>query len=72
VDIDFRSFASIERLEGPITIWEKIDGSNSQIFIDGDKFLIGFRNKWITPDDDNFGFAKWSYENKDALVSILG
>lgn len=32
----------------------------------------GSRNRWVVPGDDNFGFAKWVYENVEALVTQLG
>src|SRR5512147_2658855 len=30
------------------------------------------RNRFITPTDDNFGFANWVLKNAEALVKILG
>ncbi len=35
-------------------------------------FLIyaGSRTRWITPDDDNFGFAAWVRANSDELVKL--
>jgi hypothetical protein len=30
------------------------------------------RKRLITPDDDNFGFAKWVNDNAEDLISILG
>lgn len=30
------------------------------------------RNRFITPQDDNFGFANWVLKNADKLVKILG
>jgi hypothetical protein len=37
-----------------------------------DNFLIraGSRTRWITPEDDNFGFAKWVFEHKEELVRL--
>lgn len=32
----------------------------------------GSRSRWITPTDDNFGFAAWVNQNRDELVSGLG
>jgi hypothetical protein len=32
----------------------------------------GSRTRWITPEDDNYGFATWAYANKDALIALLG
>ncbi len=30
----------------------------------------GSRNRWITPEDDNFGFAKWVKENAEKLAEL--
>lgn len=30
------------------------------------------RNRLITPEDDNYGFARWAYDNKEALIKMLG
>lgn len=34
--------------------------------------FAGSRNRWVTADDDNFGFAKWVLRNAPALVAGLG
>lgn len=66
-------FGKIPRLSRECIITEKIDGTNACIYIGEDgEFLTGSRNRWITPEDDNFGFSKWAYENKDSLVEGLG
>lgn len=28
------------------------------------------RTRWITPEDDNYGFAKWANENKEELLKL--
>lgn len=33
---------------------------------------VGSRNRWLTPDSDNFGFARWVWDNVHTLVEILG
>ena len=68
---DFISFRKIPRISRECIITEKIDGTNAQICIteDGD-FLVGSRNRWITPEDDNYGFARWAYEHKDELMEL--
>lgn len=69
--MDFKGFPKIERLNREIIITEKIDGTNAQITITEDgQFLTGSRTRWITPEDDNFGFSKWSHENKDELLKL--
>lgn len=30
----------------------------------------GSRNRWITPEADNAGFARWAYENVDELTCL--
>jgi hypothetical protein len=72
--MDFREFNKIPRLSREMFITEKIDGTNGCIGIDvlTGEFQVGSRSRWITPEDDNFGFAKWAYAHKDELVAGLG
>lgn len=65
-------FPSIPRWENEVYyVTEKIDGTNAVITIleDG-TFLTGSRNKWITPEDDNFGFSRWAHNNKEELMKL--
>ena len=32
--------------------------------------LVGSRTRWITPHDDNFGFARWAQEHAGELFSL--
>lgn len=32
----------------------------------------GSRKRWISPGDDNFGFARWVWDNAELLVKTLG
>ena len=69
--IEFQDFPKIARLSREVIITEKIDGTNAQIFIgDNGEFLVGSRTKWITPESDNYGFAKWAYEHRDELMQL--
>jgi hypothetical protein len=69
---DFKEFPKMARWSRDIVITEKLDGTNASIYIGDDgEFLTGSRTRWITPDDDNFGFSKWAHENKDELM-LLG
>lgn len=71
--MDFVGFSKIARLSREIVITEKIDGTNSQIFIGEDgEFLTGSRTRWITPEMDNHGFAGWAQRHKDELIAGLG
>ena len=68
---EFRPFPKIPRLSREIIITEKIDGTNASITITEDgQFLTGSRNRWITPEDDNFGFSAWAHANKDVLMGL--
>lgn len=69
--LEFKGFPKIPRLKRGCIITEKIDGSNAQIVItDEGQFYVGSRNQWITPEKDNYGFAKWAFENKDQLMEL--
>ena len=68
----FEAFPKIARLSREIVITEKIDGTNAQIYITEDgKIQAGSRNRIITPEQDNFGFARWVEENHEDLL-LLG
>jgi len=69
--MEFEAFPKIARLSRDCIVTEKIDGTNAQIFIgENGEFLTGSRTRWITPQDDNFGFSKWAHENKDELLTL--
>lgn len=70
--IPFEPFAKIPRLRRGCVITEKIDGTNAQIYIPDDDgpALAGSRNRWITPQDDNYGFARWVSENELELRKL--
>jgi hypothetical protein len=69
--VEFESFKKIPRLFRECIITEKLDGTNAQILIPDDDgpILVGSRNRWITPGKttDNYGFAAFVENNKDAL-----
>lgn len=70
--MEFKSFNKIPRVSNnAIIITEKIDGTNALIAISnkGD-FYTGSRNRWLTPEDDNYGFSKWANENKEELMEL--
>lgn len=71
VNTEFKEFPKMPRLSREIIISEKIDGTNAQILITEDsQILAGSRTRWITPEDDNYGFAKWVKENKSELLKL--
>lgn len=69
---EFKPMPKIGRLSRGCTITEKIDGTNASIFISEDLslFLVGSRTRWITPQSDNYGFARWAYEHKEELMKL--
>jgi hypothetical protein len=84
--IDFEEFPKIARLSRNCVITEKIDGTNACIYIteleglgtdpkalcvaDGMMMLAGSRTRWITPEDDNYGFAKWCKAHQSELMAL--
>jgi hypothetical protein len=71
--VKFESFGKIPRLlKMPMIITEKIDGTNAQICIsdDGKEIQAGSRKRFVTPKDDNFGFASWVEQFKDELLAL--
>lgn len=67
----FKEFPKISRLTREIVITEKLDGTNASVFIGEDgEFLTGSRTRWITPQDDNYGFSKWAHEHKEELLRL--
>jgi len=81
--IDFRKFPKIPRLNREIIITEKIDGTNAAIGIvevpptveGGTGYYRAYaqsRNRVLTPENDNFGFANWVRHHEGTLVRVLG
>lgn len=71
--VEFEPFPSLKRLYREITVTEKIDGTNAQICVTEDgQVIAGSRNRWITPDEDNAGFARWVAEREADLRDDLG
>lgn len=84
--MEFIGFPKIPRYSRECIITEKIDGTNSQILISTEhspEALIGLpsdmgyfylfagsRNRWLSVDKDNHGFARWTLENADELVKL--
>lgn len=69
---EFIGFPKIARFAREAIVTEKIDGSNGSIFIaeDGVTMLVGSRTRWITPEQDNFGFAAWCEKNRAELLKL--
>lgn len=64
-------FEKIPRLSRVCTVTEKIDGTNAavRVYEDG-SVRAGSRTRWITPEDDNFGFAGWVQDNAEGLRKL--
>ena len=72
MDSNFVGFGKIPRMTREVVVTEKLDGTNAQVYIgeDGETMLVGSRKRWITPEDDNYGFARWCEENKEELLKL--
>lgn len=69
--IEFQSFNKIPRLVKPCIITEKIDGTNAQVHVlDDGTVLAGSRSRYITPEHDNYGFARWVREHEAELREL--
>jgi hypothetical protein len=82
---EFLSFPKMGRFSREVVVTEKIDGSNAQVFIaemeghvpdgcvavvGGLAIFAGSRSRWITPSEDNFGFASWVKQNAECLAEL--
>lgn len=68
---EFREFEKIARLSRPCIITEKIDGTNGAVHVEEDGTVTaGSRTRWITPAQDNHGFAMWVAEHAAALRGL--
>jgi len=70
---DFQPFPKIPRLNRPVTVTEKIDGTNAAVVVteEGDVYAQS-RKRIIVPGDDNFGFAAWTEARRGVLRAYLG
>jgi len=83
--MEFQVFPKMPRLSREVIISEKLDGTNAQILIveaegypvnyaiyerGGLAILAGSRTRWISPSDDNYGFARWSLEHAEELLTL--
>lgn len=85
--MEFNEFPKIPRLNRTCVVTEKLDGTNGVIHIEplrdglasgtyvpGSDLVViaGSRTRWITVEDDNYGFARWVHENAAELAAKLG
>jgi hypothetical protein len=67
----FVEFPKIARLNREIVVTEKIDGTNACVFVGDDGSIrAGSRTRWISPEDDNFGFARWVSDHQVELRGL--
>lgn len=76
-DFEFLAWPKISRLYREVVVTEKIDGTNAAVIVQENEagfFEVGAqsRKRVITPDDDNFGFARWVYDHAQELGDTLG
>ncbi len=68
---EFIEFPKMARLSRECIITEKIDGTNAQVYItEHSQIYFGSRSQWITPEKDNFGFARWATEHREELLTL--
>lgn len=69
--VTFEEFPKIPRLKRGCIITEKIDGTNAQVHITEDGLVLaGSRSRYITVQEDNYGFAKWVKAHEDELRAL--
>lgn len=78
----FTKYPHIERLgmdevdgilDGVCHVFPKIDGTNASVWFDGSELRCGSRNREISTDNDNAGFAEWVHgDGRERLLSFFG
>lgn len=74
---DFKKFDKILHISKMyMSITQKIHGSNAQILITPGASIglwdikAGCRTRWLTLEDDNYGFCKWVHDNANELIKL--
>lgn len=76
--MEFKSFDKIQQIgKLMMSITQKIHGTNAQICVFKNGYgrmdvLAGSRNRWLSVDDDNYGFAAFVEANKQEIIEKLG
>jgi hypothetical protein len=69
--IEFKEWPKTPRLLRNITITEKIDGTNACVIVtDEGEIHVQSRKRLITPEQDNYGFARWATAHADELREL--
>ena len=73
-EFEFKAWPKTARLKRSMILTEKLDGTNACIYVNDDATEVGAqsRNRVITPENDNAGFARWVWENAGGLADTLG
>ena len=78
--MEFKKYQHVEKLgtqathgllEGECFVFPKIDGSNGSIWYEDGEIKCGSRNRVLSLDDDNQGFAKWVETNRVKLMKFF-
>jgi hypothetical protein len=86
--LDFQEFPKMARWSRDVIVTEKIDGTNAAVVIEDGMLgevpvnaiakvrnlnvYAQSRTRFITPADDNFGFAAWVVKHAEELAAGLG
>jgi len=71
-DVPFEEFPKIARFSREVIVTEKIDGTNGQVYVNASmtEVYAGSRSRWISPEADHFGFARWVADHKESLLTL--
>lgn len=71
---EFKEFPKIYRYSRDVVVAEKLDGTNACVIVDilNERIHAQSRSRIITPEDDNYGFAKWVKQSEAELFKELG
>lgn len=69
---EFQPYPKTPRLNREVIVTEKIDGTNALVYVDerGERAHAGSKNRWLTIESDNFGFARWVCDNQEELLKL--
>ncbi len=76
--IEFKPWGKIPRFDDVrMRITQKMHGTNAQIVIENDvdagvmRIKAGSRTRYLTQENDNYGFARFVHDNAEDLIEIL-
>lgn len=70
---EFRPWPKITRKNRSVVVTEKIDGTNACVVVTDDgRVFAQSRTRFVTPESDNYGFAKWVKDREAELRDGLG